>query len=303
MSLLKALTVELGNLQQPVISTYELGRLIFNAYLSNSIGEVPLQLTKKMPERTQYSAALNDLLGLGILSKVSGLSGNYFKIIGSKDIEPDEVMCSIDPFCYVSHLSAMAFHGVTDKLPRTVFVSTPQVSEWRLFASEQMQKDLRGNYSDYIHQKFPLLTRPAPKKIAGSVIHIAHSSHLGAYKNIFGRFLRVSTIGRTFLDMLRNPDLCGGMQHVIDVYRNYARMYFRQILDELDKNGKNIERSRAGYIFEYIAELNDPRIDLWQTQVQRGGSRKLDPGSEYSPFYSERWALSLNLPSVSANAD
>ena len=303
MPLLSALTKELGNLQQPVISTYQLGRLIFNAYLHNSIGGLSLNLKKDLPDKPQYNAALNDLLSLGVLTKLSGLSGNYFKIIGKMDIEPDEVICSIDPFCYLSHMSAMAYHGVTDRLPRTVFVSTPSTKEWRQFAFEQMQKDLGESYNQYVEHRLPLLTRPNPKKISGSIINITHSSHLGSYKNIQGKFLRVSTIGRTFLDMLRSPELCGGMQHVMDVYQSYGKQYFRQIIDEIDRHGKNIEKSRAGYILESLVDLKDLRVDAWQSQVQRGGSRKLDPGSEYSPFFSERWAISLNLPSVNANAD
>lgn len=303
LALLSALTKELGSLQQPVISTYQLGRIIFNAYLHNSIGGMSLNLKKDLPDKPQYNAALNELLNLGVLTKLSGLSGNYFKIIGKLDVEPDEVMCSIDPFCYLSHMSAMAYHGVTDRLPRTVFISTPSTMEWKKFALDQMQKDLGGNYTRYIEHRLPTLTRPNPKKIAGSIINITHSSHLGAYKNIQGRFLRVSTIGRTFLDMLRSPELCGGMQHVVDVYKNYAKQYFRQIIDEVDKHGKNIEKSRAGYILESVVELSDTRLDTWQAEVQRGGSRKLDPSGEYSPFFSERWAISLNLPSVSANAD
>ncbi|MGB4811049.1 MAG: hypothetical protein WBP13_01010 [Methylophilaceae bacterium] len=303
LTLLGALTKELGSLQQPVISTYQLGKLIFNAYIHNAIGEISLNLKKSFPDKPQYNAAANELLNLGVLTKLSGVSGNYFKIIGKTDVEPDEIICSIDPFCYLSHLSAMAYHGVTDRLPRTVFVSTPSIKEWKYFASEQMQKDLGSYYGQYVEHRLPRLTRPNVKKIAGSIINITHSSHLGAYRNVQGKALRVSTIGRTFLDMLRAPELCGGMQHVIDVYKNYSKQYFRQILDEVDKYGKNIERSRAGYILESIVNLSDPRIDAWQSQVQRGGSRKLDSSNEYSPFFSERWAISLNLPSVSANAD
>lgn len=302
-SLSKALVLELARIPEPVITSYQLGRLIFNAYLTNSIGGENLNLKKKLPEKTQYNQVLNDLLNAGVLSRVSGLSGNYFKILGKPDVGADEIICSIDPFCYISYLSAMEYHGITDRLPRTIFISSPPPKEWKIFAVGQMRKDLGELYDIYIQQRFPQITRPRPEKIAGRLIEFKYSSHMGAYKKIQDKSLRVSSIGRTFLDMLRDPLLCGGMQHVVDVYKEYSKQYLRFIIDEIDMHGKDIEKMRAGYILENEVGLSDPRIDAWQAKVQRGGSRKLDPNNEYSSYFSERWAISLNLPSVNANAD
>jgi predicted transcriptional regulator of viral defense system len=303
LTLVKALANELARLPQPVITSYQLGRLIFNAYITNSIGSEILSLKKNIPDKKQYNDALNALLEAGVLSKVSGLSGNFFKVLGKPDVSPDEIICSIDPFCYISYLSAMEYHGITDRLPRTIFVSSPPPLDWRAHANELMRKDLKEQYALYIEKGFPQLTRPRPRKIAGKLIEYKSNSHMGAYKNVQGRALRVATIGRTFLDMLRNPELCGGIQHVTDVYREYAKQYRRLIIDEIDMHGNGIEKARAGYILETQVGITDPRVDAWQKTVQRGGSRKLDPSSEYSSFFSERWALSLNVPSVNSNAD
>src|ERR1019366_9090313 len=115
--LVKALANELARLPQPVITSYQLGRLIFNAYIANSIGGENLTLKKNIPDKKQYNDALNAMLDAGVLSKVSGLSGNFFKVLGKPDVSPDEIICSIDPFCYISYLSAMEYHGITDRLP------------------------------------------------------------------------------------------------------------------------------------------------------------------------------------------
>ena len=302
-TLVKALANELAHIPQPVITSYQLGRLIFDAYIANAIGSEKLSLKKDIPDKQQYNDALNALLETGVLSRVSGLSGNFFKVLGKSDASPDEIICSIDPFCYISHLSAMEYHGITDRIPRTTFVSSPPTLEWRAHAIELMTRDLKDQYAQYVKKGFPQLTRPRPKKIAGKLIEFKSSSHLGAYKNVQGRALRVATIGRTFLDMLRAPDLCGGIQHVIDVYREYGQQYLRLIIDEIDAHGNGIEKARAGYILETQVCITDPKLDVWQTTAQRGGSRRLDPSAEYSPFFSERWALSLNVPSVNSNAD
>lgn len=303
-SLLKVLVNELGRITQPVITPYQLGVLIFNSYINDSSLNNKSNTKKTLLNRKQYNNALNIMLSTGVITKVSSLSGSFFKVLGKSELSPDEVACSIDPFCYISHLSAMEYYGITDRLPRTLFVTSPPPASWKKFADAEMQNDLKEHYELYMESRFPLLTRHRPEKIAGKLIEYKNDSHMGAHKIVQGKTLRVATIGRTFLDMLRSPELCGGMQHVIDVYREYSKQYLRLIIDEIDIHGKDIEKMRAGYILENQANINnDARIEKWQTKVQRGGSRKLDPNGEFSPFFSERWSLSLNLPSVNSNAN
>ena len=52
-----------------------------------------------------------------------------------------------------------------------------------------------------------------------------------------------------------------------------------------------------------VCGLNDLAFSDWEKSAQRGGSRKLDPEGEYVPDFSERWKLSLNVPSVIKAAD
>jgi hypothetical protein len=95
--------------------------------------------------------------------------------------------------------------------------------------------------------------------------------------------------------MLRQPELCGGMAHVVDVYKNHAHRNLNEILKEIDEHGKPIEKVRAGCILEEYCQIKDEIIDSWLQFVQRGGSRKLNPEKVYQPTYSERWCISLNL--------
>jgi hypothetical protein len=67
------------------------------------------------------------------------------------------------------------------------------------------------------------------------------------------------------------------------------------VLKEIDTNGSQIEKVRAGYILEELCGIKDFVIENWLQFAQRGSSRKLDPSSEFSPDYSERWCLSLNI--------
>jgi predicted transcriptional regulator of viral defense system len=189
----------------------------------------------------------------------------------------------------------MAYHGLTDRIPVKLFISSPSKDEWHFFAKEQMRKDLGDDYENYKNAKLPMLVRTKMQKINKMEVHRTSSKHLGAYKSVRGRYLRVSTIGRTFLEMLRNPELCGGINHVLDVFEEYGKNYLRLIVDDIDRNGAPIDKVRAGYIFDELLEVNNEVIESWSSLAQRGGSRKLDSSAEYIPDWSDKWKISLNV--------
>jgi predicted transcriptional regulator of viral defense system len=176
-----------------------------------------------------------------------------------------------------------------------IFVSSPASRKWSQFAQKLMKKDLGEDFNIYRVNKLPRLQRIKFNKINKQVINRYSSVHSGAFKSIKGKSLRVSTIGRTFLDMLRRSDLCGGIHHVIEIFKEFGPQYLGLIVDEIDRHGKQIDKVRAGYILEEVCGQKNKTIDGWIKFVQRGGSRKLDPTEEYSHIYSERWCLSINI--------
>ena len=105
-------------------------------------------------------------------------------------------------------------------------------------------------------------------------------------------------VGRAFLDMVREPGNCGGMQHVVDTYREHGARYLALIADEVEQHGNAVEKVRAGYLLDEVCRLTHPLVDGWTQKAQRGGSRLLDPLGEYAPVYSEKWKLSINVASL-----
>jgi len=95
--------------------------------------------------------------------------------------------------------------------------------------------------------------------------------------------------------MLSNPELCGGMAHVIDVWKESAKTYLDEIIQAIDKSPKSIIKCRAGYIIEQILNIKDCKVSKWSEFAQRGGSRVLDPNSPYAPEFSEKWMISINV--------
>jgi len=158
-----------------------------------------------------------------------------------------------------------------------------------------MLKDLGDETERYRQAGFPLLRRLQVATIGRRVVHVTQRKHAGAFVITEHGHLRVASLGRTFLEMVAEPGLCGGIRHVISVYSEHAATHRKLILAEVDRHGTAIDKARVGYLFEEICAIRDPTIDHWQTRVvQRGGSRKLDAGAPYASTYSERWGLSLN---------
>ena len=158
-----------------------------------------------------------------------------------------------------------------------------------------MKKDLAEDFNAYFENNMPPLTRLRLSKIGRMEVNRFSSIHWGAYINVRGRTLRISSIGRTFLDMLRDPQLCGGMRHVMEVFEEHGATYLPLIVDEIDRNGVPIDKVRAGYILDEKLGIKNDRIEAWVAFAQRGGSRKLDASDEYVPVWSGKWCISLNL--------
>lgn len=294
----RAVALEIGGLNQPVVTLHQIAVVIFKLYLAGTYkGEKIAYLKKTRADRSDCTRIVRDLAETGVLEESSSVRHNeVFNVLGRDQGMTEEIACSIDPFAYISHMSSMEWHGLTDRIGRILIYSSPPPQKWRQFAWGKLQKEVGNDHvQDYLMQNLPHLKRLNIKKIGRTPIHRYVGEHLGAFTSIQGRCLRVSTVGRTFLDMIREPDLCGGIYHVLDVYDEHGPRYLKLIVDDVDRHGTKIDKVRAGYILEERMNLSEPRIDEWRKFVQRGGSRKLSARSPYSSEYSEKWCLSINI--------
>jgi predicted transcriptional regulator of viral defense system len=284
-----AVAAQLSDWPQPVITDYELGRI----YLS--ISDTPLT-------RTHYDKLIETLEAVKLVTPNKDFRGTaVYKLFGKTDVLPAAVACSADPFAYLSHLSAMALHGITDRLPKTLYLCTPPTKEWNDEARVRMERELGESLHEYKAAKLPLLRYVLNVKVGSSNLFVVRRSKRGAFKIIKDRGIRVATIARTFLDMIREPENCGGMQHVVDTYKAYAPTYLTQICSEVDQHGTAIDKVRTGYLLKTVCDLDHPAMERWLAFAQRGGSRKLDPNEEYASYYSDEWQLSINVPSLMPN--
>jgi len=277
----------------PVVTDYEfliLGRALFNK--GTWAGE-PL---KRMPSGWDHIRARNAqrrlMMRRTIAPDTDFRSGVWRVVQSTRSGSAEEIACIADPFCYVSHLSAMQRYGLTDRSPESLHLSTPKRALWNSMRDEKMVADL-GDERDIEH---PALLRFGFKeRIRRRPVTIHETSHPAEPVTVRGERTRITSIGRTFVDMLAEPSLCGGIHHVLDIWDNEAERWTNEIIAAVDAITAKIVKVRAGYILSERLDVDDKRIAAWQAFAQRGGSRKLDPDAPYAPIFSERWMISLNV--------
>lgn len=280
----------------PVITDYELARIVYRVITAGTVEGRELRLSRRTATRADFLSVRHSLINRGALIEDRGMPTAVLNTGAQARSDPETIFCAIDPFCYVSHLSAMVYHGLSNRIPKLLFFVSAAQAQWRELALARMERDLGDEFAGYRASNLPVLVRHKVEKVQGLTLNVTHTKDFGGgFRIAQDGLLRVSTLGRTYLDMLRRPDLCGGMAHVIELFEQNAKEHLSLIIGEVDKHGAPIDRVRAGYILEERCDVRDTRIDAWITSAQRGGSRRLDPEKEYRPIFSERWMISINV--------
>lgn len=291
----KAIGIELERLRHAVATEYEIFLLARQLYQTREYGGQRFRLRKRIPDLGDGYRLINELTGSrGSLEADSDFKSGVFRVIRVADQPADEVCCEVDPYCYVSHLSAMQYHGLTNRTPVELTLTTPARALWNKLRTARMVKD----YGDDLGETdavWPLKQYSFEDKVRGRLVQRHEARHPGEWRQIRDKEVRVATVGQTFIDMLDKSSWCGGIHHVLEVWENEARTYLDEIVAAADRTPTSIVRVRAGYLLEEKLGIRDRRIDEWQRYAQRGGSRRLDPEAPYEPVFSEKWMISLNV--------
>lgn len=222
---------------------------------------------------------------------------SVWRVTGIPDGAPDELCCLLDPWCYVSHLSAMQQWGLSNRNPLALHLTRPSKPIWRQRAKEEIQ----ATY----HDLEPGDQAPSPRERVAFPSIVRKRELLVFEPGYFGQMVpipdshaRIATVGQTFRDMVQDPALCGGMSYVLEVWEEHADSYLDEIIEAM--NAPNLKTTkiayvRAGYILSERLQIQNEKVDAWTQFAERGGSRKLDPEKPFEPTFSERWMLSLNV--------
>jgi predicted transcriptional regulator of viral defense system len=274
---------------KPVLTPFDVFRLIWRMYRDSA--DEKLYLRHETPSQEDYARLRLGLKHAGVIGADRDYGARIIRVLTVSDMSAENIVCLVDPTCYVSHLSAMQRWGLTDRSPDALILTRPDRKAAQACLRTYMDRVLLETEDN----PFPLRIINHPARVRRRKVHVYESTTAGAYIENRSDEVRISTIGQTFLDMLQKPDLCGGMSHVLDVWEEHAAIHLEDIIDAVDTATSNLVKSRAGYILDERLALRHEGIERWKAFGQRGSSRKLDPSKEFASRFSETWMISLNV--------
>ena len=274
---------------KPVLTQFDFFQIVRKMYRDH--GARKLYLRSNAPAKDDYIRIVADLKKTAVVAADRDYGKRVIRVLAVSDLPAEDIVCLVDPTCYVSHLSAMQRWGLTDRRPDALALTRPD----RRTATQRIQNYMRKALGEDETTPLPLRIVGHPERVRRRAVRVHESKAAGAFLKNRGSEFRLSTIGQTFLDMLQRPDLCGGMSHILDVWEEHAENYLEDIVSAVDSCENGIVKSRAGYILEERLGLRHGTIESWKKFCQRGSSRKLDPTGAYAPTFSETWMISLNV--------
>ena len=199
---------------KPVLSQFDFFRIIRRMYRESSGKK--LYLRSSTPKRADYVRLRSMLQNAGVIGTDPDYRARAIRVLSISDLPAEDIVCLIDPTCYVSHLSAMQRWGLTNRRPEALALTRPD----RKTAAERLLAYRTEVMGEDGADAFPLSIIGHPASVRGRVVRVYESRAAGAHLTIRGSNVRLATIGHTFLDMLQRPGLCGGMPHVLESWKN-----------------------------------------------------------------------------------
>jgi predicted transcriptional regulator of viral defense system len=282
----------LSDYDKPVISYYSLVKMVAELYRNKSYDNLPIgKISTDYPSKGVIERNIEALVTRGVLSEIPHYP--VYAVSGRTAPSAQQIICVLNPFSYLSYLSAMEWHNLTDRIPKAIYITTCTQSKFRQLAKVLAEQD----FPNTPHLPgVPAKHHKLSKKLNDKIIHEHTSNKFQMKKELYNTGgIRVSSIGETFLDMLRHPEYCGGVNHILDVFAEHAQQYLPVIVRTINKQGVSIDKVRAGYLLEEKLKLKHPDFDEWKKHAQRGGSRKFIASSPYKNHYSSTWCISLNF--------
>lgn len=204
---------------------------------------------------------------------------------------PDEaVIQEANPRAVFARFSAVSFHGLTDDLPREIHVTYHPDSQARL--------PLGTVPDDWVD--VPRAPARTPTSIGNRRVYWTRTKSDWDFGHMIGQVegtpVYLTDLERTLLDCLRWPDRCGGVLTVFRAWRRAAEnLNLDRFVEYVDRMDQAILRQRAGFLVEQLG-FTHPRVDDWMRRAVRGSSAKLVANRDFASRFSERWNLSLNVP-------
>ena len=246
-----------------------------------------------LPDAAKTNQRIKKLLATGDIERVKGIPGVYQVTVPYASVLsfPDEaVIQEANPIAVFSHFTAAAYHELTYEIPNEFHLTHFRKSSTRL--------PLGTTPEDWIDVPAP--RQRTPDSIRGVRIHWHKAKPEWDFGHTLGYSqgcpIYVTDREKTLLDALRFPDRCGGATEVLRVWRRALPSLSLDILiDYVRRFDQALLRQRVGFILETL-RVTHPILQEWAGRSVRGSSARLFANLDFSPTFSQRWNLSINVP-------
>lgn len=221
-------------------------------------------------------------------------TGYGYFVKSRNKLTPVELLFPLFPHAYLTYLSAMRHYSITDRIPKQIQIELPSRAQWKAQNIEVV------NQIDTSIDDKEIILKYLPRYPKNNDIYFKKkllvSSTLSPKPYIqLDNGVRVIEIGYLFVEMINNPKQCGGIDHVIDIFKEYG-IAFKKKIYKAALESSLVAQARIGLIFEEILKQNDPEITKmkYRNKDLRGGSRVFLAGEDFSNIINVEWSLSLN---------
>ena len=170
-----------------------------------------------------------------------------------------------DPY-YIGYISALNFHGLTDKTPYSVYIATQESHRTRII----------------LDTEFRFIT-VVPRKFFG----IAETT-------VENRKVLVSSKEKTIVDCLDHPEYCEGIDEIARaIYFGERELDFTKLVSMSKEIGNSAVLKRIGYLSEHLKI--EKLKDLMQSVSVSSGYSLLDPTIKSKGKIIEKWKIVTNV--------
>lgn len=217
----------------------------------------------------QLNYYLNILLREGFLRRIA--KGIYtLSLEPGRASSPHEFLLGqlLVPNGAVAYWSALNYYGLTEQIPRTVFIQTP----------------VKRGYKELLildGKRFRVVV-VRPEKFFG-----IRTIRLGR------REVRITDPEKTIVDCLDKPKYCGGVIEVVKALKN-ARLDYEKLLEYAERMKSKAILKRLGFLSEKLGLGIENEIQL--SENDKKSFAFLDPSMPSGGRFSYRWGLRINVP-------
>ena len=193
-----------------------------------------------------------------------------------------EIAMALTSPAAISHWSAMHYHGLTEQVPRTVFVlTTTETSAPRMRAAESSPGGGAYLAGDTMYR----FVRVRPGRLFGTEQVWAHDARVA-----------ITDLERTLLDGLSRPRLCGDFAEVLHAFEvAMERVDVKRITKYAIRLGTATAK-RLGWVLAYYG-CKSSEVDRLE-ELPAEGYRTLDPTGPRKGRCNARWMVQENLPGL-----